>query len=81
MPSYKVNSMWEQWSRLNSIHQGISNMVTTYLSETHCYSVNAISKGNNIVFLYMSINPSVELEKHPKPMSKFKMFFNSIRKG
>ena len=66
MCSYKVNSMWEQWSRLNSIHQGISNMVTTYLSETHCYYVNAISKGNNIVFLYTGIDPSVELEKHLK---------------
>ena len=37
-------------------------MVTTYLSETHCYYVNAISKGNNIVFLYKGIDPSVELE-------------------
>ena len=57
-------------------------MVTTYLSETHCYCyVNAISKGNNIVFLYMGINPSVELEKHPKPKSKFQVILKSIRKG
>ena len=56
-------------------------MVTTYLSETHCYYVNAISKGNNIVFLYTGINPSVELEKHPKPKSKFQMIFKFIRKG
>ena len=27
------------------------------------------------------INPSVELEKHPKPKSKFQMIFKSIRKG
>ena len=56
-------------------------MVTTYLSETHCYCENAISKGNNIVFLYTGINPSLELEKHPKPKSKFQMIFKSIRKG
>ena len=59
MCSYKVNSMWEQWSRLNSIHQGISNMVTTYLSETHCYYENAISKGNNIVSLYTALTPKL----------------------
>ena len=57
MPSYKVNSMWEQWSRLNSIHQGISNMVTTYLPDTHCHYVNAICKGNNTVFFIEALTP------------------------
>ena len=53
-------------------------MVTTYLSETHCYYVNAISKVNNIVFLYTGIDSSVELEKHLKPKSKFQMFFSNL---
>ena len=53
-------------------------MVTTYLSETHCYYVNAIARGNNIMFLCTGINPSVELKKHPKPKSKFQMFLNLL---
>ena len=79
MCSYKVNSMWEQWSRLNSIHQGISNMVTTYLPETHCYYVNAISKGNNIVILcWIAKTSETKSKLHYKGLLCLRCFRNLL---